>query len=122
MTSHSKGEFSTETETTVPFYEYIKRQELSSREFYSLEELLHKAKVLLKTLKPREIALKRRDKKTLILKVPFTPDIPEIPHFLQEARQKIFTNSKVYATIKEIAQEEKQRLKSLQKSREVTLE
>lgn len=116
--SFSSGEGYSEHhgETTIPFYEYLKRKELSSREFYSLEELLHQAKVFLKGLRKREIALKRRGKNVQVLKVPYVSNIPRVEKYHDRMRKAIFTKTGTYSTIKEIEAEERKRLKALQPS------
>jgi hypothetical protein len=96
-----EGDFTTKSDTTIPFYEFIKRKELSSRTFWQLEELLHLAKVGLKSLGKREIALKRRGERVEILKVPYLPDIPT-PIRFNKARERIFNESGYYAKIEEI--------------------
>ena len=112
--SSGQGYFESEQKSVIPFYEYIKRKELSSREFFGLEEQLFKARVRLKSLKPRYLAFKQRGARTVILKTLDTPDIPRIPKYLKDTRQQIFSKAGCYATLEEIEKEEKERLKSLE--------
>jgi hypothetical protein len=95
-------------ESRVPFYEYLKQQELASREFYSIEELLHQAKVKLKSLERGVIALKRRGEPVKILEVPYITEVKP-PQNKEQLRAKIFKSLPYYATIEEIEQEESKR-------------
>jgi hypothetical protein len=117
--SSSSSEFEAETEAEsfssaeVPFYEFKERQEIASREFWQLQELLHLAKQKLKNLKPREIALKARGRPVQLLTVPYIASVPEIAEYREAARQQIFTQSGYYATIEEIEHERHQRQREL---------
>jgi len=95
-------------ESEVPFYEYLEQQELASREFYSIEELLHQAKVKLKSLERGVIALKRRGQPVKILQVPYIADV-EPPTEKETLRAELFKSLPYYATIKEIETKEKER-------------
>lgn len=108
--------------TEVPFYEFEERQEIASREFWKLEELLHLAKLKLKGLQKREIAFKARGKPCEILQVPYIEDIPEVPELQQKARECIFTQSGFYARIEEIEQERERRALQLAKGQEIIIE
>ncbi|MDW7988451.1 MAG: hypothetical protein RMJ65_07115, partial [candidate division WOR-3 bacterium] len=97
----------------VPFYEYIRQKELASREFWSIEELLHRAKVKLKTMKKGVIALKRRGERVKILEVPYIDDVKP-PKNKEELRRKIFKSLPYYATIEEIEREIDEKNKEIQ--------
>jgi DNA polymerase III delta prime subunit len=99
-------------ESVVAFYEYLKQKELASRDFYSIEELLHQAMVKLKGLEKGVIALKRRGEPVNVLEVPHIADIkPSVERDI--LREKIFKNSSFYATIDEVEQEEARRDKEI---------
>lgn len=104
-------------ESTVPFYEMVERRELASREFWSLQEQLHRAAVKLKQLPKGKIALKRRGQPVEILKVPYIPDLPP-PQNHQQLRERIFRNSPHYATLEEITKERAERTRALEVRKE----
>lgn len=107
-------------ETIVPFYEYLKRSQVTNREFWSLQEQFHKVMVKLKQLPKATIALKRRGKSVEILKVPHIPDLPW-PENCEELRAWIFKSSGYYATLEEVEAEQTERAKRLE-SKEIIIE
>lgn len=117
----SSGHADVSGESTVPFYEFLKQQELSSRQFWAIEELLHRAKVKLKSLAKGTIALKRRGEKVEILKVPWIKNTPP-PKDHGKLREMIFKKSDFYATIGEIEKEREDRAKAFKRSSEISIE
>jgi len=106
----------------VPFYEFSEREEVSSIQFWSLEEQLHKAKAKLKSLGPREIVIKQRGKGLKFEEVPKLQTIELPEDVLEKAKQQIYTNQACYSTIEEIEKERAQRLKELGAERRTKIE
>ena len=114
----SESEYESWSEVEVPWYEHKRQEEVSSRTFYSIEELVLFAKQRLKGLRKREICLKKRGAPPRLLEVPYISDAPEIPVYRQRTRENIFKGSGYYATVEEIEAERAQRLRELQLSEE----
>jgi hypothetical protein len=106
--SHGGG-----SKSEVPFYEFLEREELSSVQFYPLEELLWKAKAKLKSLGKREIVIKQREKGLRFDQVPKLQPLSLTEEELEEAKRWIYTNQPYYATIEEIEAEREERVKAL---------
>ncbi len=113
--SSSSGQSSGSSHTVVPFYEHLERQELSSRTFWSIEELLHQAQVRMKALAKRQVALKRRGQPAQFLKVPLVKDttLSDRGH---QARNAIFQESGLYAKLEDVKAEQAKRTAELAKA------
>jgi len=112
--AHGSSQGYSESETIVPFYEFLKRRELSTRQFWAVEELLHQAKVELKGLRKGTIALKRRLHPVEILQVPRVPELPPLQNH-QQLRERIFKQNPNYAKLEEIQAEREKRARQLTK-------
>lgn len=118
FSGESESDYESWSEVEVPWYEYKRQEEVSSRTFYSIEELVLFAKQKLKGLQKRQICLKKRGSPPKLLEVPFVSDVAEIPVYRRKTRENIFKNSGYYATVEEIEAERTRRLQELQLSKE----
>lgn len=79
MDSHTSGSSSgrarAHSETEVPFYEYLERQELSSRTFYSIDELVEKYITFIQCQPQRHAQVKVKDRTAVPLITPFVADM-----------------------------------------------
>jgi ABC-type branched-subunit amino acid transport system ATPase component len=99
----------------IPWYDYEEVPELASVQFYSLEELQHLTMTKLKSMRPREIAIKLRGKPVRFDQTPDCPDLFVSPHLIEQFTHEVWTLHPYYATIEEIVAEEDQRLSDLVK-------
>ena len=94
--SRASSNSSSRSETTVPFYTYARELELSSRQFYSLEEQLYLGGKLLQHLPQQWIALKLPNKQFEITKVPTLKRVPKIPHQLKRLQEHVYETQDCY--------------------------
>jgi hypothetical protein len=110
----SESEFESHSEIEVPFYELEEKQELSSVQFRSPEELKLRSMVKLKTLKKREFALKADNQRVKFDRTLEVPDIELLERLKDQALTEVFQNQPYYASLEEISLEEQARLKALE--------
>jgi hypothetical protein len=95
------------TTTRVPFYEYIKRRKVSSREFQTVEEQLFEKKKILKSLEKRHYIIKNANPKSpaTLLKTTTIEECKISKERLNTCRQTIFTSNAYYSVESEIQEE-----------------
>jgi len=105
----------------VPWHRLVKRKELSSREFYSLEEQLYKKMAELKGMPKQHAALKVPGEPVRIFKVTTVEEVDISEHHLTEYQDQIL-ELPYYSTPEEIEQEEQERLKALEAEAQAQIE
>lgn len=111
--STSRSSSSSHGTSTVPWYEYEPFQEISSRQFCSIEEQFTRAMQQLKALPARHMALKQRGQPMRIMEAPYWPDVPMPPGWLNDHIAALLRETGIYTTIEDIQAEQTSRLKQL---------
>ncbi|MEW5922353.1 MAG: type IV secretion system DNA-binding domain-containing protein [Candidatus Zixiibacteriota bacterium] len=90
----SNGESESESRSLVPFYEFIREQELSSRQFYSIEEMREKYIAWIMCQPQRHAQIKLKDDRAIPI---FTAFVDEVRARKQDCEKVVRLSNEKYA-------------------------
>lgn len=85
----SNGESISESRAIVPFYEFLREQELSNRQYYSIEELREQFIEWVMCQPQRHAHIKLKDEKAIPIFIAFVEEV----HSRQQDRQRVIVHS-----------------------------
>jgi hypothetical protein len=107
----------TETEARVPWYEYEEYQELTSRSYYTLEEIKERYRAWIVKQDPRHLQMKIGSKKPIPVITADLEEVRVLPSWLKHFRQKVF--EKTAPPVSDLEKEIEGRVKDFLGSSEV---